>query len=86
MAKGVGVFVAAFLFSVSAFSAWAQSGKPQSWTCTASGLQASEYKGGNSAYIHIVGFDTGGYYPVQKKGNVATGLTANGTKFTCRAS
>lgn len=77
--------VAACVVSLSPVVALAQSGQPQAWTCTASGLKASEYKGGSSAYIHLVGYDTGGYYAVEKKGNVATGVTANGTKFTCRA-
>ncbi|MDE1567716.1 hypothetical protein [Aquabacter sediminis] len=63
-----------------------QDAKPVTWTCSASGLQASEYKGGDAAYIHLVGFSSGNYYPVEKKGNVASGVTSNGTKFTCRAS
>ncbi|QTL03595.1 hypothetical protein J5J86_23190 [Aquabacter sp. L1I39] len=63
-----------------------QDTKPASWTCSASGLQASEYKGGDAAYIHLVGYSSGNYYPVEKKGNVVTGVTSNGTKFTCRSS
>lgn len=86
MAIRAGVFAVAWIALVAPAAAQAQSGKPQSWTCSASGLQASEYKGGDSAYIHLVGFNSGGYYPVVKKGNVATGVTANGTKFTCKAS
>lgn len=60
----------------------AQSGKQ--WKCSAPGLVSSSYTGGSTAYIHLSGFATGGTYPVTKKGNVATGVTANGTKFTCK--
>jgi hypothetical protein len=42
--------------------------------------------GGSTATIHLQGFSTGGTYAVTKKGNVATGTTANGTKCTCRLS
>lgn len=68
-------------------AAAAQSGKPKSWKCSAPGLQAGEYSGGNTAYIRLVGYSSGGHYSVTRKGDdVATGTTANGTKFTCRLS
>jgi hypothetical protein len=56
------------------------------WKCSAPGLVSGSYDGGASAYIHLKGFPSGGTYPVTKKGNVATGTTKNGTKFTCRSS
>lgn len=56
------------------------------WKCSAPGLVSGSYDGGSSAYIHLKGFQSGGTYPVSKKGNVATGTTKNGTKFTCRSS
>jgi hypothetical protein len=55
-----------------------------SWTCTAPNLVSASYDGGSSAYVHLQGFSSGGTYSVTKKGKVATGTTANGTKFTCR--
>lgn len=58
----------------------------QKWTCTAPALKNSGYEGGSTAYIHLEGFKRGGRYAVSRKGNVATGTTANGTAFTCRAS
>lgn len=63
-----------------------RAGASGSRTCSASGLQDSEYRGGDAAYIHLVGYSSGNYYPVEKKGKVVTGVTSNGTKFTCRAS
>jgi hypothetical protein len=54
------------------------------WKCTAPGLISGSYDGGTSAYIHLQGFSSGGSYAVTKNGNVATGVTANGTRFTCR--
>lgn len=76
------IVTAPFVASGFAMPANAQSGKP--WKCTARGLVSGSYNGGSTAYIHLSGFSTGGTYPVKKKGNVATGVTANGTKFTCR--
>ena len=74
-----------------AATAVAQTGRPaaaKSWTCTAPGLVNASYDGGASAYVHLVGFSSGGTYAVtlNKAGTVATGTTANGTKFTCTAS
>ena len=57
-----------------------------SWTCSAPGLQNSSYSGGDTAYIHLAGFNSGNNYPVTKKGKVASGVTKNGTRFTCRQS
>jgi hypothetical protein len=54
------------------------------WKCSATGLISGSYDGGSSAYIHLQGFPSGGSYAVTKNGNVATGVTANGTRFTCR--
>ncbi len=54
------------------------------WTCSAPGLVNGEYSGGDSAYIHLTGFSSGGRYAVNRQGNTATGVTANGTRFTCR--
>jgi hypothetical protein len=56
------------------------------WKCSAPGLVSASYQGGGSAYIHLSGFSSGGTYPVTRKGKVATGVTANGTRFTCRLS
>ncbi len=61
-------------------------GQAKAWTCNAPGLLNSSYSGGDTAYIHLSGFQTGGVYKVAKKGNVATGKTANGTTFTCKSS
>lgn len=76
------VVIAPFIASGLAAPAHGQSSKP--WKCTAPGLVNGSYSGGSTAYIHLSGFSTGGTYPVKRKGNVATGVTANGTKFTCR--
>ncbi len=58
-------------------------GEPTKWTCTAPGLKSASYDGGGVAYVHLQAFSKGGRYPVTRKGNVATGQTANGTTFTC---
>lgn len=55
------------------------------WTCKAPGLRAASYDGGDMAYVHLEGFNRGGHYKVTRKGNTATGQTANGTVFTCKA-
>lgn len=54
------------------------------WKCSAPGLVSGSYDGGATAYIHLQGFPSGGSYAVTKNGNVASGTTANGTRFTCR--
>lgn len=56
------------------------------WKCSAPGLRYGEYKGGDRALIHLEGFSRGGRYAVTKKGNIATGVTASGVAFTCKAS
>jgi hypothetical protein len=58
----------------------------KSWKCSAPGLVSGSYAGGATAYIHLQGFSSGGTYSVTRKGNVATGVTANGTRFTCKQS
>jgi hypothetical protein len=78
------VYAAALAAVAVVASAAIAQGKP--WKCTATGLVSGSYEGGATAYIHLEGFSKGGTYPVTKKGNVATGVTANGTKFTCRQS
>ena len=93
MARAITVSTFAALILVTAVSAAsAQTAKapaaPKTWKCTASGLVNASYDGGDSAYVHLSGFSYGGTYPVtrNKAGTVATGTTANGTKFTCTAS
>jgi hypothetical protein len=54
------------------------------WVCSAPGLADGSYDGGSTAYIHLRGFTSGDNYPVTKRGKVATGVTLNGTHFTCR--
>lgn len=55
------------------------------WECKASQIQNYSYDGGDSAYIHLAPFQRGSNYPVtvSKDGKKATGVTANGTPFTC---
>lgn len=53
------------------------------WKCSAPGLRAAKYDGGEKAYVHLEGFSHGGTYKVIRKGKIATGTTANGTSFTC---
>ena len=76
------MYAAALAATAVAVGAAVAQGKP--WKCTATGIVSGSYDGGATAYIHLDGFSKGGSYPVTKKGNVATGVTANGTKFTCR--
>ncbi|MFT0859701.1 hypothetical protein [Ancylobacter sp. G4_0304] len=66
------------------FSALPAAHAAPSWTCEAPGLRTAKYDGGAKAYVHLDGFSRGGNYAVTRKGNVATGVTANGTSFTCR--
>ena len=55
------------------------------WTCTAPGLVVGSYTGGDGAYIHLVGFNSGSSYAVTRQRNgTVTGETRNGTRFTCR--
>jgi hypothetical protein len=78
------VIVSAIACSASVL-AFAQK-KSKSWKSSAPGMVSGSYEGGDSAYIHLSGFRHGGSYAVTKRGNVASGTTANGTKFTCRLS
>lgn len=56
----------------------------EGWTCSAPGLVSGSYDGGAMAYIHLTGFPDGGTYAVLKSGSSkVTGVTKNGTKFTC---
>lgn len=86
MHRALACFVVAFLSATAA--APAQDGKARTWTCTAPTLVNFSYDGGEAAYIHLATYAYGGHYPVTKNkaGTVATGVTANGTKFTCTAS
>jgi hypothetical protein len=56
------------------------------WSCSAQGLVSGSYSGGDWANIHIQPFSSGGSYRVQKNGNIATGVTANGTPFRCQSA
>lgn len=56
------------------------------WTCSAPGLRNFNYSGGDTAYIHLNGYNRGGHYKVTRTGNTAKGETADGTTFTCKAS
>ena len=58
----------------------------ETWKCSANGLVNGSYDGGGTAYVHLSGFPSGGHYPVNKKGKTASGVTANGTPFTCKAN
>ena len=60
----------------------------KTWKCSAPGMISGSYDGGSQAYIHLEGFSSGGQYAVTRNaaGTIATGTTANGTKFTCKAS
>jgi hypothetical protein len=71
-------FAIAFVGLASGAPAYADS-----WTCSAPGMASGSYDGGATAYIHLTAFNTGSNYPVKKSGNRATGVTKNGTKFTC---
>lgn len=57
-----------------------------SWKCSAKNLADGTYSGGGTAYIHLSPYKSGHEYPVTKKGKTATGVTQDGTKFTCRES
>ena len=50
----------------------------------ACGTAAALSNAGAMAYIHLTGFPDGGTYAVLKSGSSkVTGVTKNGTKFTC---
>lgn len=68
--------LAAFAFSTPSFA--------EDWSCSARGIVSGSYSGGSSAYIHLAGYNTGNDYPATRRGNVASGVTKDGTHFTCR--
>jgi hypothetical protein len=74
------------LFAAAAMLAISGSAHGGSWSCSANNMVAGHYDGGATAYIHLSGFNTGSNYPVRKSGNKATGVTKNGTPFTCRSN
>lgn len=55
------------------------------WRCSARGMVMGRYGGGDDAYIQLAGDQRGGNYPIRlnQSGNVATGITGNGTPFSC---
>jgi hypothetical protein len=55
-----------------------------SWSCSAKGIVDYSFDGTGCATIHLTGYPYGNCYPVTMKGNVANGVTTNGTPFTCR--
>ena len=60
--------------------------KDKKWTCTVPShaqLISAHYTGGKWANIHIAPFNSGGSYQATRDGDVAKGVTANGTEFTC---
>ena len=73
---------------VATVSVEAQTAKPKTWTCSAPNLVYSSYDGGETAYVHLSPYPSGGTYSVTKNkaGTQASGVTANGTKFVCTAS
>ena len=59
----------------------------KTWKCSAPGLKEGRYTGGDTAYIHLSAFPTGGDYPLTKKyKKTVTGFTSNNTRFVCRLS
>lgn len=73
------------VLTVITISGCATTGDGETWKCTAQGLVNSYYTGSDSAMIHLQGFSSGGSYKATKnaQGTVATGITANGTPYTC---
>lgn len=55
------------------------------WSCSARGMVMGRYGGGDDAYIQLVGDKQGGNYPVKlnQAGTSASGITGNGTPFSC---
>lgn len=55
------------------------------WSCSARGMVMGRYGGGDDAYIQLIGDKQGGNYPVKPIQGSATvsGITGNGTPFTC---
>jgi hypothetical protein len=77
----------AFLVAVSMLFAPAAMAKDKTWKCSAPGIKEGRYTGGDTAYIHLSAFPTGGDYRLTKKYKKSvTGFTANNTRFVCRLS
>ena len=61
--------------------------RDKTWKCSAPGLKEGRYAGGDTAYIHLSAFPTGGDFALtQKRKKAVTGFTNNGTRFVCRLS
>jgi hypothetical protein len=55
------------------------------WICSADGLKAAEYGGGNVASIQLQSDSQGRVYTVRRiNETTAQGTTQNGTSFVCR--
>jgi hypothetical protein len=75
----------AALIAVSALFATEAMARDTVWVCSAPGLKEGRYAGGDTAYIHLSAFPTGGDFALTKKRKKAvTGFTSNGTRFVCR--
>lgn len=73
-----------FLGLISLFTAaFASTASADGWKCSAPGMQSGTYDGGTMAYIHLSAYPNGKSYAVTKKGKTATGVTSDGTRFTC---
>jgi hypothetical protein len=56
------------------------------WNCSAAGIKAAEYGGGDVAAIQLESDKQGAVYTVARiDAKTARGVTRNGTPFTCRA-
>lgn len=55
------------------------------WVCDAKNLVVGSYNGGDQATIQLRAYSRAGTYSVKKNaaGDTATGVTADGTAFTC---
>ena len=54
------------------------------WICSATGLKAYRYSGGNKAYIHLKPYGSGHNYPVTRVSDTRVeGRTKDGTDFVC---
>ena len=82
MKTAVAAFIAvSMLFGTEAMA------RDKTWKCSAPGLKEGRYAGGETAYIHLSAFPTGGDFVLtQKRKKAVTGFTNNGTRFVCRLS
>jgi hypothetical protein len=73
------------ILTMAAISGCATTGDGATWKCSSQGLVNSHYTGSDSAIIHLQGYPSGGSYKVTKnaQGTEASGVTGNGTPFTC---